>query len=276
MKSYAYYNGEYNEPSLIRVPLSDRAIYFADAVYEVMIGKGGKVYQSGEHLLRLRGNAEGIGLRFPGGIENVIHEVINKSGCDSYTVYVQLSATGEDRLHAGRVAADANLLVVVSEASFDGKCGEISAITREDVRYRMCDRKTTNLLPAVLASIAARESDCEEAILIRDGIVTEGAKSNLFLLFGSLLLTHPLDTDVLPGITRSNIVKRASELGLKVCEQKFSAKLLYEADEVFISSTTKFIRRVRKIDGVDCRALASDIINKLYSALYDDFVIINC
>lgn len=272
MKSYAYYNGEYKETEQIRLPLSDRAIYFADAIYEVMIGKAGGIYQANEHLARLRANAGAIGLCMPVGIESIIYETIKRSECSIYTVYIQLSASGTDRAHAQRVDGESNLLVVVSEASLDEKCGEISAVTCEDIRYRMCDKKTTNLLPAVIASITAKEAGAEEAILIRDGIVTEGSKSNLFLLFGDTLLTHPLDRDILPGITRANILNLAPRLGLRVCEQKFSAKLLREADEVIISSTTKLIRRVVKIDGAPTKSSNEELVEAIYTALYNNFL----
>ena len=272
MKSYAYYNGEYKRPEDIMLPLSDRSIYFADAAYEVMIGREGGIYQANEHLARLRANVEALGINFPEKIAAIIGEVIRKTDCPIYMIYVQVSAHGSDRLHAGRASGESNVLVVVSETSLDEKCGEISAITYEDIRYRMCDKKTTNLLPSVMASIAAKDRGAEEAILVRDGIVTEGAKSNLFLLFGSILLTHPLDCDILPGITRENIIKLASALGLRVCEQKFSAKILYEADEVFISSTTKLIKRVTKINDTPCKASNPILIGRIYSALYNNFL----
>lgn len=276
MKSFAYYNGVYDLPENINVGLSDRSIYFADSIYEVMIGLGGRVYQEAEHLSRLYSNAKAVGICYPEGVKEIISEVIMRSRCDSYMVYVQVSAMGGDRLHAGRVPGESNLLVVVSEATFPEVCVGIKVIMREDVRYRLCNIKTTNLLPSVMSSIDASSAGCEEVILVREGIVTEGAKSNVFLLFGDMLLTHPKGCDILPGITRDNVIRAAEVIGLRVIEQKFSSMLLGRADEVFISSTTKFIRRVMEIDGTPCGCRREETVNRLYSLLYSEFIDIKC
>lgn len=276
MKSFAYYNGVYDLPENIKVGLSDRSIYFADSIYEVMIGRGGMVYQELEHLSRLRTNAEAVGICYPEITKEIIYEVIERSGCQCYMVYIQLSAVGGERLHSGRAPEASNLLVVVSEAHFTDVCPSVKVITREDIRYRLCNIKTTNLLPSVMASIDASGVGCEEAILIREGIVTEGAKSNVFLLLGNMLLTHPKGCDILPGITRDNLIRAAEAVGLRVVEQKFSSMLLARAEEVLISSTTKFIRRVVEIDGVPCACKGGDVVNRLYSLLYNDFIDVKC
>ncbi len=272
MKSFAYYNGVYDKPENIRISLSDRSIYFADSIYEVMIGGGGKIYQEVEHLDRLRNNTEAVGIHYPENISDVLHELVKIVDAREYTIYIQVSGVGGARLHSGRVLSVSNLLVIVTETNFSGVCEQIGVIIREDVRYRMCNRKTTNLLPSVLASIEAEKCGCDEAILIRDGIVTEGAKSNVFLLFDDMLLTHPIDCDILPGITRENIVRASLSLGLRVVEQKFSRMLLSQADEVIISSTTKFIRRVEAIDGVPLELKNGEVIDKIYNFLYSDFI----
>ena len=106
-----------------------------------------------------------------------------------------------------------------------------------------------NLLPAVLARQAAAEADAYEAILLRDGVMTEGAATNTFAVIGGTLRTYPLSNYVLPGITRRVLVELAGELGIPLVEEPVTHFELPKADELFICGTTTDVTPVIVLDG---------------------------
>lgn len=275
MKSYAYYNGIISEYKDASVPLSDRSIYFGDAVYDVMIGRCGICYQWNEHVGRLFANAKLLGIRAPktDTLKQAVSELIEKNNAEEFTVYVQLSRNCETRVHAYPDGCNSNLLITVTESHFPNQLTDIDVIFTEDIRYGMCNVKTVNLLPAVLASKTADEKLCEEAVfLLSDGTVTECSHSNVFIIREKALYTHPKSTRILPGITRDNLLKFCNLKGIPYVEKPFTKQDLLSADEVFVSSTTKFIRRVTKADNCCLKMKNTLLVNELFRVLYDDFL----
>jgi D-alanine transaminase len=123
------------------------------------------------------------------------------------------------------------------------------AISHEDIRWHRCHLKTTSLLPNVLLSQQAKEADAIEVILVRDGVVTEGSASNVFAVIEGVLMTHPQGPAILGGITRDVVLELAEQQQLKVQQQPISLDQLRQAEEVWISSSTKEIRPVVELDG---------------------------
>jgi len=274
---FAYYNGSYLPYDSIYVPLSDRAIFFGDGVYECLIGSGGKIYQWKEHIERLKNSLRAMRLSFLDfeTLYNDAMELIKLSQLERYILYIQISRKSERRIHATSDFSKFNLLMTVTELSpFDSAC--TSLITREDVRYRMCNVKTLNLIPAVLASHDALLSGADEAVFIRDGVVTECAHSNIFILEGDRLLTHEEGNLILSGITRSTLIRLAMKYGIKTVECEFSPDRLFTADEVLITSTTRLVRRVAAIDGVALKMRNSALAERLIDMLRSDFIEFCC
>ncbi len=126
----------------------------------------------------------------------------------------------------------------------------ISVLTMPDIRWHMCDVKTLNLIPAVLASQKAMEAGCQETILVRPGgRVTECAHSNVAILKDGALITAPTDELILPGISRAHLIRAAKTLGIPVKEEPFDEEELFTADEVIVTSSSKPCLRVEKING---------------------------
>jgi D-alanine transaminase len=186
-------------------------------------------------------------------------------------IYIQISRRGGRRRHEIEEKYGADVLVTVSGFEL-GDPIDLSAITVEDRRHLMCDIKTVNLLCSVLALAEANEVGCDCAIFLRDGVVTEESRSNVFILDDGKLITHPTDRKILPGIMRANLIALADRLGMAVEEREFGADELYSADEVFVSSTTKFLRRIKSIDGQKCKMAENEIYRQLYRGLVDDFL----
>lgn len=253
MSAYAYYNGRFLKKENVYIPLTDRAFYFGDAVYDVAIGARCRVHLKSEHIERLLSGARTLGYKHGyshESISNIIDECVEKSGEESYMIYIQMSRNAQKRSHSCSVCDGVNLLVYAEQYDIPRGSSEIKLVSLEDKRYRFCNIKTVNLLPAVIASTEAEAAGCEEAVFIRDGIVTECAHSNISILKDGTLYTHPTGDKILPGITRRELLNCCVELSIKFREAPFRFSELLSADEVLVTSTTKLLRRACSVDGV--------------------------
>ena len=276
--SFAYYNGRFGGREKIALPLSDRSIFFGDAVYDMMVGERGVIHQAFEHIFRLLSGAETIGLDHGFTAEKIceiLHKAVELSGLFCYTVYVQLSRRSKRRTHAPDDCGDVGLLVTVDPYEMKENYEPIRLMSAPDLRYRLCNVKTVNLLPAVLASREARDAGCDEAVFIRDGFITECAHSNISILKEGVIYTHPLSEFILPGITRKHLLLGASELGIPTREVPFTLKELLCADEVLVTSTTKLLRLAGYIDSVRIggrdQGLACALRDYLWNEYYQNF-----
>lgn len=252
MSSFAYYNGKFGKKEDICIPLSDRSIFFADAVYEAAIGSFDRILWEGEHIDRFLGNAKRLGINHrykKRQLSALLREVGVKSMLDSYLIYFQLSRDLSDRCHSA-VRCGANLLITVDQICIESNPPPMKLITLPDMRHDYCDIKTTNLLPAVISATIAEKSGCDEAVFIREGIVTECTKSNISILNQGRLITPPISSKVLPGITRAHILLACEALGIQYEEKEFTEKELFSAEEILITSTTKLCKTVSHINSV--------------------------
>lgn len=251
MKGYAYYNGIFGTCDDIKIPLTDRTIYFGDGVYDMIIGHDGSIFLFDEHSERLFSNLKSLNINFPlkkSKLYDLILQIIRLSGYKSYSIYISVSRNHDERIHSYKSSRSSNLLIIISKFDLSERDG-LSLITEKDKRYRFCNIKTTNLLPAVIASTKADMCGCDEAVFYRKNTVTECAHSNIFILKNDQLITHPKSEFILSGITRGLLIKIADEYKIPVMERPFKLDELFSADEVIITSTTKLIKTVDCIDG---------------------------
>ncbi len=249
--SYSYYNGVFAPTEQIKIPLTDRALYFGDGIYDAAIGRGRKIFLLDEHIDRLYGNAPrlSIPLKYTKEeLSDILRETVKRAGYEYSFVYFQLSRNGGKRIHNASPEFGANLLVTVSEASPPIKDLSIKLATFEDKRFEYCDIKTLNLLPSVLAATYAEQMGCEEAVFYRGDTVTECAHSNISILKNGALISHPENPHILPGITRRHLLSAARSLKIAVVERPFSLEELFSADEVIVTSTSKLIAKAHLID----------------------------
>ena len=146
-----------------------------------------------------------------------------------------------------------------------------AAITRDDIRWSQCDTKTTSLLANIMFAQEAKNYGVEEVILIRDGIVTECSSSNLFLVKNNCIYTHPKGPYILPGITREIIIDCAKYCDIEVKEVAFNKDFLMEADEVWISSST---REVIPITSIDDKPINNSKVGETWPVIYDHYQVI--
>lgn len=259
MEPIAFVNGAWVPVSQAQVSVLDRGFLFADGVYEVVPVYAGRSFQLREHLQRLARSLKEIRIRDPHTeaewtalVEKLIAQNRSLAADGNLMVYLQVTrGVGERRGHPfpenakPTIIGMCNPLPAPTEAARrDG----VAAITMPDIRWHRCDIKSLALLPNVLATQSARDADCNEAILHRDGRITEGASSNVFVVRGDTIVTPPLGPDILPGVTRL-LVELLERSHRPVSERAITLEELKSADEIWITSSTREVLAVTKLDG---------------------------
>lgn len=268
----AYYNGAYLNIKDVAIPLSDRSVYFSDAVYDACLVRNKKIFMPKEHFERLKRSATAIGLKPPDEkkLFSICERLISECEGGFYFLYIQLSGYKEERSHSRIGASEGNLLLTITPISAPKPDAACKLITVPDRRYSLCNIKTVNLLPAVLASSEAESRGADEAVFIRDGIVTECAHSNIHIIKNGALFTHPLDCHILGGITRAHLLSICKRLGIPYYEKAFTKEDLISADEILITSSSKLCRRVCEIDGKEMPFLQKSHYTSISLAMLDD------
>lgn len=253
MKVMLLFNNQFIERTHISIDPEDRAYQFGDGVYEVIRVYDSKAFLLKEHLERLQRSAQAIRLTLPYSIEQIeekLVELVKKNQLEHGNIYIQVSRGVAPRNHAFPKSAQPVLVAYTQNSPRPLKelTEGVSAITTEDIRWLRCDIKSLNLLGAVLAKQEALDNNSFESILIRNGIVTEGSSTNIFVVKNNQLYTHPANHLILHGITRKVTIELARELQIPVHETPFDRAFLLSSDEVFLTSTTMEICPIIKVD----------------------------
>jgi D-alanine transaminase len=249
-----YLNNKFLPASQACVPVLDRGFIFGDGVYEVIPAYGKKLFRLHEHLQRLQNSLNAV--RIPNPLSNadwatLLNELVAQNNGDDQSLYLQVTRGSAQRDHAmpenpvPTVFAMSNVLHAVSQKIREHG---VAAITHDDIRWQRCHIKAISLLPNILLRQEALDNDAAEAILIRDGLATEGAASNLFAVIGGVLTTPPTGPFLLPGITRDLILELAAANNIAHQEKNINRDELQSADEIWLSSSTKEILPVTKLD----------------------------
>ncbi len=252
----AYLNGDYLPLDKASIPLEDRGFLFADGIYEVLRFYHGRPFRLQEHLERLNHSIEGTRLpRIPDldQLAEIIEQVRTLNDLDDAEAYIGYTRGPEHpRSHPFPVQAHPTLFVMplpVHPLSADTFERGVPAITHPDLRWARCDIKSIMLLPNVLAKQQARERGAHEAILVRDGIVTEGSTTNMFAVIDGILRTHPGNQRILGGISRLVTLELANEMGLAVQQEAFTVEEMFGCQELFLTSTTSEVLAITSVDG---------------------------
>jgi D-alanine transaminase len=253
-----FLNGEYVPRDRAVVSADDRGFVFGDGVYEVTPVYGGRALRMGPRLDRLRGGLAAVRIEYEtAGIESIYAELLSRNGLSNVptaVVYFQVTRGVAKRTHAfpppgtlPTVYAYANPLPRPHHSEWEAGT---KAATVPDTRWGRVDIKTVQLLPNVLAQEAARRAGADEAILIRDGIALEGARSNLFVVLDGVVRTHPPSNQILSGISRQLVLEIARGRGYDVHERATPFERLGEASEVFLTGSTTDVLPIVSIDGI--------------------------
>ena len=276
MKDLGYYNGKYDRIENMYVPMNDRACFFGDGIFEVAYARNRKIYALSEHLDRMYDSAAMLGYNMPikkDEFASLLYELSSKVDSPDQLIYWQVSRGTEMRSHAPQGELTANIWVTIREKVMVPPYESAKLITFPDTRFFHCNMKTLNLLPTVMASIAAKDAGADEAIFHRNGIVTECAHSNLCIIRkDGAVQTAPADTLILPGVTRAHMIRACKELGVPCLEANFTLEEMMNAAEVVIVTSGAQFRPVREIDGQSVGGGAPDLVAALQEKLYGDFL----
>ena len=258
--SIVYLNGDFLPEEDACVSVLDRGFIFGDGVYEVIPAYGKHPFRFEEHMQRLQNSLDGIRINNPHTNEEwryLIEKVITANLGEDQSVYLQVTRGVAKRDHAFPSEVKPTVLIMSNSLTTLSaqilKTG-VAAITTEDIRWIYCHIKAICLLPNVLLRQKAVEAESAEAILIRDGLATEGAASNLFIVHDGIVRTPPKGPMLLPGITRDLILELAAENNIPFEEANILEGDLSRAEEIWLTSSTKEIMPVTQLNGKPVRS----------------------
>jgi D-alanine transaminase len=253
-----YLNGQYLPTEQAKISVLDRGFIFGDGVYEVWRVIEGKLFEHARHDRRLRRGLKALELVVPDRDVDALSDVAdrllreNDLASGEGTFYVEITRGTAPRAHAYPPAGTKPTIfamVTRFEVPHAARAAGAKAITQPDVRWLHCDIKTVQLLPNVMAKQKAQVAGALEAILVRDGIVTEGTHTSVLGVKNGELRTHPLSPLILPSVTRELVLEIAREQGVRVREEAFTAQELFALDELFVSGTTTDVTPIVDVDG---------------------------
>src|SRR6266568_6086457 len=250
-----YLNGQFLPIGEAKISVLDRGFIYGDGVYELVPVYQREPYRLRQHLARLQRRLDGIRLANPHRgqqWEAIIRELIARQPFDDQGVYFQVTRGAAKRDHAFPLDAVptvfmmSNPLPVLTREQIEGG---VPVVTAADERWLHCDLKTISLLGNVLARQLAVDAGATEAILFRDGHLTEASASNVLIVKKSVILAPPKDNQILPGITYDAAFELAREGGLSVAMRPIPRDEALGADEMWLSSSTREILAVTQVDG---------------------------
>jgi D-alanine transaminase len=252
-----YLNGDFLPFAEARVPIMDRGFLFADGIYEVSAVLDGRLVDNEAHLARLDRSLGEIDIRNPHSLSEWVAlqtDLVARNGLSEGLVYMQVTRGVYERDFAYPPADTAPTVMMFTQAKAVAKnpLAESGAkvITVPDLRWKRRDIKSVALLAQVLAKQQAAEAGVAEAWMVEDGAVTEGSSSTAFIVSRErVLVTRPLSTALLPGITRASVLRLAQEADLRIEERLIPVDEAYAAQEAFYTSASAFVMPVVQIDG---------------------------
>ena len=283
MSRISYLNGEFLPHEKCFVHIEDRGFQFADGAYEVTLFENGKLIDGNFHLQRLMRSLKELNIDHNFSIEDLTKiqlELFSKNNfTTSATCYLQITRGVANRTPwcpknlKNTISATVSTRKIVNPEEFERG---YSAMTHEDIRWKRCDIKTINLLASTLVNQKAKDAGFDDAIFVRDNIITEATYANVFIVDAKKnLITHPANNHILCGITRNRLIKIAQENNINVIEKTFNVDEMMNACEVFLTSSSLIIRPVFKINGQEIfgkKFASSPSVAKILSDAYEKFI----
>lgn len=276
--SEVYLNGDFLPPERASVSVLDRGFLFGDGVYEVVPSYGGHFLGLVAHLERLDASLSAVHLPNPltrGQWREILQRLIGTPPAEDQYVYLQVTrGAPSERDHLCPEGVTPTVFAMarpirprLAEVATQG----VTCVTRPDPRWSRCDIKAISLLAAVLMRREAQEGGALETIMIRDGLVTEGSSTNVFVVSGSTIATPAKGHLILSGITRDLVVSLAAEAGMAVREGPVPAESLVTADEIWLTSSTREVLPVTRLDGKPVGLGAPGPLWRRLDGLYQDY-----
>lgn len=253
----SYFNGRFGPLANVHISPLDRGFLFGDGIYEVIPVYAGRLFHLDAHLQRLQYSLDGIRLHNPhrdAEWRALLTELVQKNGGGTQALYLQITRGADlGRDHAFPRSAIAPTVFAMCAPLAPPAAAVLEAgakaVTLEDIRWRRCDIKCVALLGNVLLRQTALDQGAAEAVLVREGLATEGTASSLFMVQRGEIITPPKSNDLLPSITRNVIVELVRQNRLPCREADIPVEQLRHADEIWFASSTREVYAVTELDG---------------------------
>lgn len=276
----AFLNGNFIPKNDVCISPDDRGFLFADGIYEVVRWYEGFFYDIEGHLTRLKRSLNEIRIEWPGAdsFPSIAGELIERNNLyrQPSLIYLQVTRGAAKRTHA---FPSPPVLPTVYASAWEFHPDNpmtskgIRVIIKKDPRWNRCDIKSVSLLPNILYLQQAVDNGCAECIFARDGFITECVHSNVFVVAGDILYTHPESNNILSGITRKNVLRIAHQAGIPVSETPFPERKLNEISEAFITNTSSEILPVIEIgNNIVGKGIPGPITNILLEKFHEDLL----
>jgi D-alanine transaminase len=250
-----YLNGEYLPLESAKISPLDRGFIFGDGVYEVIPYYDGRGLRAREHLVRLQHSMDELYIQNPYSVaqwETVLAELIARNGGGNLAVYIQVTRGVAKRDFAPPVGVAPTVFLMANPLHTPKPeiyANGISAVSLDDNRWLKCHVKSTALLGAVLLKHESNLLGGDEAIMFRDGYLTESSASNIAIVKNGVILCPPMDNLILGGITYILMIELARKASMPIEIRRVSRKEVRTADEIWIMSSTKEVVPIVTLDG---------------------------
>lgn len=272
-----YLNGRFMPLAEAKIPVLDRGFVFGDGVYEIVPVYSKKPFRLDDHLRRLQDSLDGIRLANPHATaawrERVL-QLIELQDFADQSLYIQVTRGVAPRDHAfpkgvpPTVFMFAQPLLTATPAQ---KAAGVCAVTAVDNRWLRCNIKAISLLANILLRQQAVDADCAETVMLRDGFLTEGAASNIFVVKDGVLLAPPPSNLMLTGITYDVVLELAAAHGIPHEVRAIPESEVRRADELWMTSSTREIMAIVELDGAPVGAGVPGPLAQRMDALYQTF-----
>ena len=278
MKEVGYYNGKIGPLEEMTVPMEDRALYFGDGIYEATCVANRVPFALDDHLDRMYNSLRLLGIPFHMERDQVkaeLQKVIDAAEESQVQfLYWQISRGVCMRNHPfpDPEKVKPSLMIYVKPHTMKSMDKPYKLISMEDIRFKMCNIKTLNLLPSVMTAQRAKLAGMSETVFHRGDIVTECAHSNVSVLKDGIFYSHPNDELILRGIAKTHMLQACYRLGITVMEKPFTVDFLRDADEIIVTSSSNFCLHACEFEGkpaggkdpATLKAIQDEVLKEFY------------
>jgi D-alanine transaminase len=277
MNDIVYLNGEFMPLENARIPVLDRGFIFGDGVYEVIPVYSRHPFRLPEHLARFERSHRAVRITNPlsdAEWTRLVKDLIARNAGDDQSIYLQVTRGVAKRDHAFPKDVKPTVFAMSSPLSTPARAvveSGVAAITAVDYRWLKCDVKSTSLLGNCMLRQAAADEGAVEVVMFRNGFLTEGSSSNVFVVKNGIVLATPKDNLVLPGITYDVVIELAQTNNMPLETRPIAEAEVRSADEIWVTSSTKEVLAVSTLDGNPVGSGKPGPVFQRMHQLYQDF-----
>ncbi len=276
MTRISFVNNKFIDHNKAFIHIEDRGFQFADGIYEIILFSNRNLIDKKQHFHRLFRSLKELEITFELAEEyltKIILELFKQNNIDNGSVYLQITRGVAKRNQTFSKNISPSLIITVSPLAITRELKPLSVISHNDIRWGRCDIKSIALIAGVLAKQKSLDLGKDDAILLKNGLVTEGSFSNVFIVDQkNNLITREVSNDILQGITRDRIISLAKKNNINVIEKPFSITDAFGAKELFMTSSTLLLRPVIQLDNKKIADGKIGEISQKLANLYLDFI----